>query len=135
MTGLRVEDKQSADGLEQCEVGVWFVGCTEDIVTFHVVLVGLNHAHQAVTSQQAGHGLLYLDATLLKVYLLQGQLFYFQAVVRTAYFILCNHAGVRRCYADGLGGVYADVDNLVVDAQSVELGTGRSLAAERERSV
>ena len=137
LVGAWIEEQHVAQRLEEREIGIRLVGSREDILLLDLVLVLLNHVEDAVVRLVDGELLVVADkdGTALEVHLLEGELLDFLTVVGTADLVLRGHLRIGSLDGHRLGRVDGDVDNLVADAQSVELGSLRSLAAEREAAV
>ena len=137
LVGTGIENQRVAQRLEQGEVGIRAVGLLEDIVRPDVLLVFANHAQNTVVhlvhAQCAvvRHG----DGPVGQVNLLQCQFLDFLTVVRTAHLILGGHLRILCLEGHRLCRVDAHVDNLVVDAQTIELGGLGLLVGKGEGTV
>ena len=133
-----VEDQPVAQRLEESEVGVGLVGLAVDIVLHHVGLIERHEAVDAVADDaDAEVGLLLLQGhdLPLQFHLLEGEFANLVAVVRAADGVVRGHAGIFALDLYGLGGVDADVDDLVGNAQAVELGRLGRIATKGETAV
>ena len=134
---FRVEDEPWAYCLEECEIGIRLIGLFEDVVCLDILLIGVQHLHDGVSHLVTVQLHVAFKGNELS---LQGNLFQCQflnllTVLRALHLILGGHSRALCLYGNGLRGVDGDVDNLVVDAQAVELRSLCGLVAEAEVTI
>ena len=131
----RVEEAGAVHALEEGEVGIQRVGRLEDVVHLRVLLVSADHSLHAVlllVGGQRARGIHAVDVGL-ELDLLDGQFLDFQVGLALDG-VARRHVVEAGLDADGLRRVDGEVDDVVVDAQAVELRILRLLAFEGERA-
>ena len=137
---VHVEQQDSVDLLEECEVGVGLLGRGEDVVEAHVLLVAEHGAAHAVGGcpgvhpaapygcGEGGYGGLHGS-------LLEGDFADFAGVLVAFYGVVRAQSGELAAEADLLAAVDAEVHYFVPHAQAVEVGGPGGGAGQAVRAV